>query len=224
MPEAPEVRGQAQAPQPVPGLLEDVEEGLMEDLRRIVDWHGPVYAGSFDPITRGHLDIVRRAVKLFGSCLVLVAHNPDKEGLFTPAERKHLVDLALEESGVGYRHLTPSAVTDGYVADLCRDCRATFLVRGLRYNSSDLKAELEIARFNRDRTGIDTVILPAAGDLDFTSSSRLKALVKAAIERPEDGSRGERAARMDEHATPAVLDAVFKKLGGRQALGGNGIK
>lgn len=163
-----------------------------------------VYAGSFDPITRGHLEIAQRAAFLFGGVTVLVAVNPDKKTMFTPEERAWLIRDSLpwmEGRQVRVAHTT------GYVADWCREHGCDVLVRGIR-NGSELAQEMEIARFNRARTGIDTVVLPASFDLQYTSSSRLKDLVRHEVEGLQPEHAEDRAARLAEHATPVVLEAV----------------
>jgi len=129
-----------------------------------------IYPGSFDPVTFGHLAIIRRAARLFDHVRVLVAHNPDKRGLFTPAERVALLTAVTAE----YPQVTVD-LTDGYVVDYARQIGAQCLVRGLR-GPDDAQAETHLASLNRSLAPeLETLLLPAESDLVTVSSSDLKA-------------------------------------------------
>ena len=133
-----------------------------------------VYAGTFDPMTAGHLSVVRLAARLFAHVRVLVAVNPDKRTVFSEGER---VDLARELT-----LLMPNvsvASTRGLVVDHARGIGASYLVRGLR-DAGDAGFETELARLNRKLApDLTTLILPAEPDLESVSSSVLKARVLA---------------------------------------------
>lgn len=136
-----------------------------------------VYAGTFDPITLGHVSVVERAARLFDELLVVVALNPRKEPLFSAAERVELIQaLAGEWSNVSV------CETSGYVVDLARARGARYLVRGVR-GVTDTESELELSRMNRALAPeIETVFVPAHDELSEVSSSRLKELVRAGVD------------------------------------------
>ncbi|MFN3601300.1 MAG: pantetheine-phosphate adenylyltransferase [Dietzia sp.] len=124
-----------------------------------------VCPGSFDPVTLGHLDIIRRSAELFDDVIVCVVANPNKQGTFTIDERKALI----EEVCAG----VPGVRVDsfyGLLVDYCRDQGATAMIKGLR-DSTDYDYELPMAHMNRSIAGVDTVFLPTRADLAFVSSS-----------------------------------------------------
>lgn len=102
-----------------------------------------VYAGSFDPFTYGHLDIVRRAHMLCDQVVVLIADNPAKKPMFTWRERMEMAMETLDFANLDHVYV---AKTTLYVTEWCRP--GDVLVRGIR-DASDLQAELAIAAFNR---------------------------------------------------------------------------
>lgn len=131
-----------------------------------------VYAGSFDPMTNGHLDVVRRAVEVFPEVLVAVAGNtsdPKKSGaLFTPEERVKLIRESLDTNG------SRATVTTfrGLLVDYCDSVGARVIIRGLRA-VSDFEYEFQMAMMNRHlRPHIETVFMTAS-EANFYTSSRL---------------------------------------------------
>lgn len=113
-----------------------------------------IYPGTFDPITRGHLDIVERAGAIFEEVVVAVGTNPAKAPLFSLAER---LDMARDET----QHLRNVRVDsfEGLVIDYAKAAAPAVLLRGLR-NASDLEAEFQMAFTNRAASGgIETVFL-----------------------------------------------------------------
>ncbi len=132
-----------------------------------------VYPGSFDPVTLGHLSVIRQAARLYPHVVVLVAVNPEKRGLFSLEERVSLV----RDSVKRFPNVSVDA-TEGLVVDYAREIGATVLVRGLR-GASDADAETTLAHHNRQLAPeIATVLLPAAPELADVSSSRLKELAR----------------------------------------------
>lgn len=102
-----------------------------------------VYPGSFDPITLGHLDIVRRASQLFDRVIVAVIRNPNKRGLFSLPERARLIEQATAS--------IPNVQVDsfeGLLVDYCRAQGAQAVVKGLR-GPGDVEGEFQMARLNR---------------------------------------------------------------------------
>ena len=102
-----------------------------------------IYAGSFDPVTLGHLDIIERASKLFDCLVVAVLENPNKHSLFTVEERKVHLEMVT-------KHLENVEVASfrGLLADFASEIGATVAVRGLR-NAIDFAAEYQMYLINR---------------------------------------------------------------------------
>jgi pantetheine-phosphate adenylyltransferase len=130
-----------------------------------------LYPGSFDPITYGHIDILRRAKRVFDKLIVAVVENPRKTPLFSAEERKRLVEEALAEEGIcGVEVITYS----GLLVECAKKAGAVAVVRGLRA-TSDFDYEFQLALTNRDLdSDIETVFLMTAGKYSFLSSSIVK--------------------------------------------------
>ena len=128
-----------------------------------------VYAGSFDPVTNGHLDIMARVVNLFGGLTVLVMKNETKTPLFSVQERMEFLTRAVKDiPGVSVE------TAEGLLADYARKNKVQILVRGLR-GAADIEPELTAAYFNKKfYPGAETVFLPARAELKYVSSSSVK--------------------------------------------------
>ncbi|MHC4989821.1 MAG: pantetheine-phosphate adenylyltransferase [Planctomycetota bacterium] len=137
--------------------------------------HVAMYAGSFDPITLGHLDVLRRARRLFDQIVLGIGHNPGKQSLFGFDERVEmaqvLVSRLVEEepdgASVSVRHYT------GLTVDVARSMGACALLRGIR-NLTDLTAEMQLALTNRQVADIETVFIVTGEAFAFTSSSLIR--------------------------------------------------
>ena len=127
-----------------------------------------VCPGSFDPVTLGHLDVVRRGTQLFDEVIVAVATNSSKQTLFTADERLELARTAV----AGFPSVRVELVR-GLLVDFCREVGATALLKGLR-SGADYDAELPMALMNRHLTGIETVFLPADRSVAHVASSLVK--------------------------------------------------
>ncbi|RMB59795.1 pantetheine-phosphate adenylyltransferase [Tessaracoccus antarcticus] len=127
--------------------------------------------GSFDPITVGHIDIIRRARELFGNVLVGVGRNNQKQYLFGD-QRIDLVREALD--GMDGVDVAP---IEGLLVDFCRDNGITTVIKGLRFGA-DFDFELQMAHMNRGLTGLETVLLPAAAEHVTLSSTILREVMK----------------------------------------------
>ena len=128
-----------------------------------------VYAGSFDPVTLGHMDIIERAAKLFDVLVVAVLENPNKKSLFTVAERKHHLELAT-------KHIENGEVASfqGLFVDFAKEVGADVAVRGLR-NTLDFSAEYPMFLLNRKLgDGLETVYLAADEEHVALSSTNVK--------------------------------------------------
>lgn len=130
-----------------------------------------IYPGSFDPITNGHLDILKRALRVFDKVIVLVANNIKKTSFFTVDER-----VAIIKSVVRDIPNVEVAQTDGLVVDYAMKVNATALVRGLRA-VSDFEYELQVATTNEFiNPSIDMVFFMTHLENTFISSSTIKEL------------------------------------------------
>ena len=128
-----------------------------------------VYAGSFDPVTVGHEDIIRRAAKLCDKLYVTVMYNPAKTGCFTVAQRLELLGRVCRA--------IPNVEVDawsGLMVDYVRKMDADFVVRGIR-GAADLESESTLAQINsRLLPGLETILLMAKPELACISSSAVR--------------------------------------------------
>lgn len=137
----------------------------------------PIYAGTFDPITNGHLSVIKRMVAMFGRGVVLLATNASKTHMMSGVERQELVVQTLKENDI---KTVGVSATYGYVAEWAKTLfpDGSILVRGIR-GQGDLEYEMKIADYNRSNFNVDTVFLPAETGLNDVSSSKLKEFVGA---------------------------------------------
>ena len=153
-----------------------------------------VYAGSFDPVTNGHLDLIERAAALFDRVIVAIGIHPTRKPLFSAEERISL----LREVALHLPNVTVDSF-DGLLIDYCRAHGARVIVRGLRA-ATDFEYELQIAHATADlEPSIDTVFLPTRTNYGFVSAS----LVREIASHKGDVSR---------YAPLAVREALSKKF------------
>ena len=130
-----------------------------------------VFPGQFDPITNGHLDVIRRGVRLFDELIVGVGINPEKRELFTLDERVAMIRTLLrDDPGVRVAQYT------GLTVDFVRESKATAILRGIR-DVSDLRYEFQLALANRAVGGVETVFIMAGDQYALTSSSLIRQVV-----------------------------------------------
>ncbi len=155
-----------------------------------------VYPGSFDPITLGHLDIIKRASKLFDNIIIGIGDNAEKSGLFTPDERKQLIlDATTNIPNLDIQ------IFSGLAVDFVRDCGARIMIRGVR-PITDIPAELTMMMANRRlSTEVETLMMIADGELAHVSSSLIKQIAHLA--------RNEELGRF---LPPNVVKAVREKI------------
>lgn len=128
-----------------------------------------VYPGSFDPITRGHIEIAERAARLFDEVVVAVGHHPVKKGFFPFAERVDLI-----ERSIAHIENARAAHYTGLMIDFCRSVGARAIVRGLRA-AGDFEPEFQMALANRElEPSIETVFLIPEPTKQFISSSLIR--------------------------------------------------
>ncbi len=137
-----------------------------------------VYAGTFDPVTNGHLDILARACLLFDEVIVAVATNESKSPVFTAEER-----VALLEGNLAATPNARATILEGLTVDFARVHDAQAIVRGLRA-VSDFEYEFQMAQMNRHLADdIETIFLMPSEDFFFTSSNLIKAVSRYSRER-----------------------------------------
>jgi len=136
-----------------------------------------VYPGSFDPITNGHLDIVRRAAHVFDRVVIAVLGNPRKAPLLDAESRVAIIRAALAgEAELAGR--VEVATFDGLTVDFCHRTGAAFLVRGLRA-IADFEAELQLAHNNHQLApDVDTVFFMTSLEHSYISSSLVKEIAR----------------------------------------------
>lgn len=153
-----------------------------------------IYPGSFDPITLGHLDIVKRASSLFDHVLVAVAASEKKNVIFSIDER-----VALTSEAVKFLDNVEVTSFQGMMVKLAKSCQARIVVRGIR-TVSDFEYEMELAYFNRRLfSGLESIFLPPSSHLSYISSSMVKEIA---------GQGGD----VSSFLTPPVNLALLSKL------------
>jgi len=131
-----------------------------------------IFPGSFDPLTLGHYDIIKRGVKLFDEVIVAIGINSDKKYMFTLEERKKFIQDAFKDEPK-VKVVTYSGLT----VDFCEEIGVAYILRGLR-NPADFEFEKAIAHTNRKMTLVETVFLLTAVDTSFISSSIVRDVIK----------------------------------------------
>lgn len=132
-----------------------------------------VYPGSFDPVTNGHLDIIKRGSKLFDILYVVVPKNIQKNTTFTTKERMEL----LKEVTKDIQNVKIDS-TDKLTVDYAKEVGATVMLRGLRM-VSDFDYELQLATLNKTLdVNIETVFIMSSHEYSFLSSSSVKEIIK----------------------------------------------
>lgn len=131
-----------------------------------------VFPGSFDPITKGHFDIIERGVTLFDEVIVAIGVNADKKYMFTLEQRQAFIKDAFKDEPkvkvITYKGLT---------VDFCLQNNVQFILRGLR-NPADFEFEKAIAHTNRDLAPIETVFLLTAANTSYISSSIVRDVIR----------------------------------------------
>jgi len=153
-----------------------------------------VYPGTFDPVTRGHEDLIRRCLNFAERVVVGVAAKPTKQTLFSAEERVALIKAAVTLPGVEVKSF------DGLLVDFARQVGATMTVRGLRA-VADFEYEFQMALMNRHLSaGLETVFLVPAFDLTYLSSSLVREVARYGGD-------------VSGFVHPAVQQALKRKLG-----------
>lgn len=137
-----------------------------------------VYPGSFDPVTFGHLDVVRRAAAVFDQVVFAVLTNPRKTSLLTVAERLETIRASVAATDPELVGRIDVQSFDGLTVDVCRRAGAAFIVRGLRA-VSDFETEMQLAHNNRVLDpGIDTVFFMTSLEHGYVSSTLVREIAR----------------------------------------------
>ena len=139
-----------------------------------------LFPGTFDPITNGHLDVIRRGQALFDELIIAIGHNPAKSQIFDMDERQQIIEDLVRE------HCNDHVLVQqfrGLTVDFARNAGATAILRGLR-NVTDLNFEFQLALTNRAIADIETVFIMTGESFAFTSSTLIKQIASGGdIER-----------------------------------------
>lgn len=131
-----------------------------------------LFPGSFDPLTLGHYDIIKRGVELFDEVIVAIGINSDKKYMFSIEERQRFIEEAFKDEPkvkvVTYKGLT---------VQFCKEIKVPFILRGLR-NPADFEFEKAIAHTNRRLSKIETVFLLTAARTSYISSSIVRDVIR----------------------------------------------
>ena len=130
-----------------------------------------IFPGSFDPITKGHVDIIRRSLPLFDELIIAIGVNSTKKYMFTLEQRKAFITTTFAAA------TTIKVDTyEGLTVEYCNKIDAKFIVRGLR-NPADFEFEKTITQVNRRLSEIETVFLLTSADTSFISSSIVREVI-----------------------------------------------
>lgn len=161
-----------------------------------------VYAGSFDPVTNGHLYMIKEGARLFDEFVVAVGTNPEKRYTFSAAERLRMLRAAAE-SIENVEHIEIVEMPNVYLVDFARSVGASYVLRGVR-NEGDYLYERTMRHVNADmRPEVTTVLLMPPRELAELSSSFVKGLVG-----PEGWEKV-----VSKYVPPSVLDALRGRPG-----------
>lgn len=157
-----------------------------------------VYAGSFDPVTLGHVDIIRRGARLFDRLTVGIGTNPDKQALFSPEER-----VVLMEEILGDLPNVDVLCFEGLTVEFVRKQQAAVMLRGVR-TVSDIELEFTMTLTNRAlEPAIETVFLMASERFSHISSTLIKQIASL--------GRNASETRLGEFVPPAVIAPLLAK-------------
>jgi len=133
---------------------------------------------AFDPITTGHMDIIKRSLSFCKELIIAIGINPNKKPFLELDRRIKLINCAVEKE-IDFLTSTHVKVLSfsNLLIDFAKEQEATLLVRGIR-SVSDFEYEINLANINKSLSGIDTVFLPTRPDLTIISSSMVKELYK----------------------------------------------
>ena len=131
-----------------------------------------IFPGSFDPLTLGHYDIIKRGVTLFDEIIVAIGVNSSKKYMFSLEERKDFIEEAFKDEAK-----VKVMTYEGLTVDFCKSIDVNFILRGLR-NPADFEFEKAIAHTNRDLAPIETVFLLTSANTSYIASSIVRDVIR----------------------------------------------
>ncbi|MGE5943314.1 MAG: pantetheine-phosphate adenylyltransferase [Flavobacteriales bacterium] len=131
-----------------------------------------IFPGSFDPITLGHYDIIKRGIELFDEVIVSIGINSEKKYMFSLEDRKKFIEDAFKNEPK-----VKVMTYEGLTVQFCKEIKVPFILRGLR-NPADFEFEKAIAHTNRKLSKIETVFLLTAASTSYISSSIVRDVIK----------------------------------------------
>lgn len=131
-----------------------------------------IFPGSFDPITLGHYDIIKRGIELFDEVIVSIGINSEKKYMFSLEERKKFIEDAFKDEP-----RVKVMTYEGLTVQFCKEIKVPFILRGLR-NPADFEFEKAIAHTNRRLSKIETIFLLTAASTSYISSSIVRDVIK----------------------------------------------
>jgi len=153
-----------------------------------------IYAGSFDPVTNGHLDVLERAARLFDEVIIAVVQNGEKKALFSAAERVELI----KEASVHIKNVRVTQFT-GLLVDYAKQVQAAAMIRGLRA-ISDFEFEFQMALMNRRlEPTLETLFLMPREDYSYVSSRLIKEIAQL-------------GGKVEAFVPPGVVTALKKRF------------
>gem|GEM_PF-173203 len=165
--------------------------GAFDQLRRV---KRAIYAGSFDPVTNGHLDVLERAARLFDEVIIAVVQNGEKKALFSAAERVELI----KEASVHIKNVRVTQFT-GLLVDYAKQVQAAAMIRGLRA-ISDFEFEFQMALMNRRlEPTLETLFLMPREDYSYVSSRLIKEIAQL-------------GGKVEAFVPPGVVTALKKRF------------
>jgi pantetheine-phosphate adenylyltransferase len=158
-----------------------------------------IYAGSFDPLTRGHEDLIRRSLEFVDGLVVAIANNVNKKPLFSLEERMELI-----RSAVGDDRKIQIKTFDGLLVDFAKEVGASLIIRGLRA-VSDFEYEFQMALMNRHMSpGLETVFMVPSVETTYISSSVVREVAQ-------------HGGKLEGLVHPTVADALRRKFSTKSA-------
>ena len=157
-----------------------------------------LYPGSFDPVTNGHIDVIRRACVIFDRVVVAVAHNSEKNALFTTEERIQMIREACKD----LKNMEVSTF-QGLLVDSLKTFQASAVIRGIRA-VSDFEYEFQMALMNRDlNSDCETLFMMPSPEYSFVSSRLIKEIAKC-------------GGCISKFVPPCVEQAMYLKFAGKE--------
>lgn len=159
-----------------------------------------VYAGSFDPVTKGHVDLIRKTCRLFDEVIVVIAKNPKKGGLFTPEERRTMIHKSLTEGKIGADNVSVEILEPGnLLVQYAKQKKAIALIRSMR-TVTDFEEELMLAYHNTEQEPeVETILIPPSQAFEKISSSAVREIASY-------------NGKLDYMVFPSVKKALRKKF------------